>query len=61
MAENLDIKVITSNGSPAQYEKIVVAHNTSTGLKEKSFTTNSDGVIKTGIKNPNILDRFLIH
>ncbi|WP_201567830.1 hypothetical protein [Psychrobacter immobilis] len=50
MAENLDIKVITSNGSPAQYEKIVVAHNTSTGLKEKSFTTNSDGVIKTGIK-----------
>lgn len=50
MAKNLEIKVITNTGSPAQYEKIVVAYDTSTGVKEKSFTTNSDGVVRTGIK-----------
>lgn len=47
---NLEIKAIYSNGQPAQYEKVVIAYQTKSGVKEKTFTSNADGHIKTGIK-----------
>ncbi|PJX20251.1 hypothetical protein CAP50_12385 [Psychrobacter sp. L7] len=47
---NLEIKAIYNNGKPAQYEKVVIAYQTKSGIKEKTFTSNADGNIKTGIK-----------
>ncbi|MGO1473889.1 MAG: hypothetical protein ACTHWC_03215 [Psychrobacter sp.] len=51
MAERLEIKILDANGTPAQYEKVVVAYKTkSGGIEEKTFTSSADGHIKTGIK-----------